>query len=247
MRRPDTRAVLIDALGTLVALAPPGLLLAAELRREHALAVSDEQTEEAFEREMAYYRAHHHEACDEPSLADLHGRCADVLAAALPSAVADALGGEGMVAAMLASLRFSAHPDAARTLDVLRARGMKVVVVSNWDCSLPAVLQRVGLADALDAIVTSGELGVRKPDRGIFAAALDVAGVGAAEAVHVGDSIDNDVLGARGAGIAAVLLRRPPAAPLGADERPPDGVPVISSLDDLTTAIPRARRLGSLE
>jgi putative hydrolase of the HAD superfamily len=51
-------------------------------------------------------------------------------------------------------------------------------------------------------------VGVAKPDRRLFEAALELAGVSAAEALHVGDSYEEDVVGARAAGIEPVLLRR---------------------------------------
>jgi putative hydrolase of the HAD superfamily len=81
-------------------------------------------------------------------------------------------------------------------------------VVSNWDASLHEVLERVGLAPALEGVVTSAEVGARKPDVAIFERALELAGVPAAEAIHVGDNPAEDVKGARAAGIEAVLIRR---------------------------------------
>jgi HAD superfamily hydrolase (TIGR01509 family) len=243
-----TRAVLIDALGTLVALAPPAPRLVAALRERHGLELDPAQAEQAVAREMTYYREHHQEACDEHSLAELRRRCAQVLAAELPERVV-ALGEQELVELLLASLHFSAQEDAERSLQALRESGLKLIAVSNWDCSLPAIFDRIGLGGSLDGVVTSGALGVRKPDVRIFAAALELAGVAASAAVHVGDSIANDVQGALGAGIAAVLLRRPSkgTADTGAACDPPEGVPVISTLDELPNVIQPLRRLGSVE
>jgi FMN phosphatase YigB (HAD superfamily) len=119
-------------------------------------------------------------------------------------------------------------------------------VVSNWDISLAAVLSATGLAELLDGAVASAGIGVPKPAPAIFEAALELAGVSPREAVHVGDTLAHDVLGARAAGIAPVLLRRvdaglansgsrAAAAPLeaGTDEGRLVGVPVISSLAEL--------------
>jgi putative hydrolase of the HAD superfamily len=80
--------------------------------------------------------------------------------------------------------------------------------VSNWDVSLPEVLARCGLEGALDGIVTSAEVGSRKPDPAIFTPALRLAGCSAAEAVYVGDTPAEDVEGARAAGIPALLIDR---------------------------------------
>ena len=88
---------------------------------------------------------------------------------------------------------------------------------------------RAGLAELLDAVATSAEVGASKPSGELFAAALALAGVDAWQAVHVGDSWGEDVEGARAAGIDAVWLRRRPhdgAAP------PAAGVRVIETLED---------------
>ena len=99
-----------------------------------------------------------------------------------------------------------------------------MVVVSNWDVSLAEVLERVGLAPLLDGVVTSAAVGAAKPDPAIFAHALALAGVPAARARHVGDSLDEDVAGARAAGIEPVLLRR------DGGPRPGRGVRTIAGL-----------------
>jgi len=80
----------------------------------------------------------------------------------------------------------------------------------------------------LHGVVTSSEFGARKPDPSIFAGALELAGVPAAKALHVGDSLEDDVAGARAAGIEAVLMRR--------DGSPgPEGTRTVSNLVELFT------------
>jgi putative hydrolase of the HAD superfamily len=98
-----------------------------------------------------------------------------------------------------------------------RAAGARLVVVSNWDVSLHDVLADTGLAPLLDGVVTSAELGIGKPAPAIFRRGLELAGVEAADALHVGDEPEVDVAGARAAGIAALLLVREGAPPPGAD------------------------------
>jgi putative hydrolase of the HAD superfamily len=66
----------------------------------------------------------------------------------------------------------------------------------------------LALAPLLDDIVTSAEAGARKPSAAIFKRALTLAGVGADDAIHVGDSIEEDLAGARAAGIEPVLISR---------------------------------------
>jgi putative hydrolase of the HAD superfamily len=227
----DTRAVLLDGMGTLLALAPPAPALVRALRVEHGLRIAPAAARRAFGAEIDYYRAHHHEGRDAGTLEDLRRRCAAVLRDELPEAVARALSLSQLTAAMLAALRFAAYPDASATLAALRARGLTLAVVSNWDVSLPAVLDAAGLAGMLDAVLTSAAVGAPKPGRAIFQAAIALAGVAPEQAVHVGDSIAHDVIGARAAGVTPILLRRAGGEP----EAAPPGVAVISSLAELLT------------
>ncbi len=224
-------AVLLDALGTLVALQPPAPALVQELRARHGVEVARADAERACGAEIAYYRAHHDEGRDPATLADLRRRCAEVLRAALPADVGAALTSAQWTTALLAALRFTVTSDAPATLERLRAQGLTLVVVSNWDASLPAVLDTVGLAEAVDGVVTSAAVGCRKPGRAIFDAALALAGCPAHAAVHVGDSVAHDVYGALAAGVRPVLLRREGAPP--EPEGLPPGVPTISSLTEL--------------
>jgi putative hydrolase of the HAD superfamily len=186
-----TRCVLLDALGTLVRLEPPW---------DHLDGEPSEPLERAFRAEMSYYREHSDEGRDPDSLAALRRRCAAILSAEL--------GREVAVEEMMAAIRFRAYPDAAPALAELRALGVRLVCVSNWDYSLPDVLARVGLADELDGVVTSAAVGARKPDPRLFEAALEVAGCAADEALHVGDTPTEDVEGAKAAGIRALLIDR---------------------------------------
>jgi putative hydrolase of the HAD superfamily len=191
-----TRAVFLDALGTLVELEPPWM----SLRERVPAEVSDEQLKDALRAEMAYYREHADEGRDEASLADLRKRCAAL--------VSDRLGSEITVDELVEAIRFEAYPDAIPALRELRDRGRRLVAVSNWDCSLPSVLGRCGLGELLDGAVSSAVAGARKPDPAIFAPALELAGCGPEEALHVGDTLEEDVVGARAAGIRSLLIDR---------------------------------------
>ena len=191
-----TRAVFLDALGTMVELEPPWV----GLRRALGEGIPDDRLIPAVRAEMAYYKAHSHEGRDAESLADLRRRCAELLSREL--------GIEVGVDMLVESIRFGAYPDAAPALGALRERGLTVICVSNWDCSLGAVLDNCGLGGLLDGAVSSAEAGARKPDPAIFGPALELAGCEPDEAVHVGDSPEEDLAGGRAAGIRALLLDR---------------------------------------
>jgi putative hydrolase of the HAD superfamily len=230
------RAVLIDSLGTLVALEPPAGRLRATLYREAGVDVSAERATAAFKAEIAYYLEHHLSGRDAESLARLRDECAAVLHEALGLPELD----RALVRqAMLDSIHFDAFADAAPALRALREGGLRLVVASNWDCSLPDVLAEAGLLHLVDAVVSSAVAGAAKPDSRLFDAALDAAGCGPEEALHVGDSIENDVAGATVAGIAPVLIVRDPAATANV----PPGTPVIRALTELPAALGAGGRM----
>jgi len=91
-------------------------------------------------------------------------------------------------------------------LDALRASGRRLVIVSNADGRLRALLRRLGLEARLDLVLDSAEVGFEKPDPRIFRAALERSGADPARTVHVGDMYEIDVVGARAAGLRAVLV-----------------------------------------
>ncbi len=227
------RAVLLDALGTLLELEDPGPPLAAGLAAAGA-SVTVEEARRAVLAEMAFYRAHHDEASDRERLADLRRRCAGVLRDELPEP-ARALGIARLTGMLLEALRFRAYAEVPGALRALRRLGPpapRLVVLSNWDVSLQEQLAATGIAALVDGAVSSAELGVGKPNPAIFARALEVAGVPAADALMVGDSLDTDVEGARAAGIAAVLVDR-----WGSAGDPPAGVPSLPSLERLPALV----------
>jgi putative hydrolase of the HAD superfamily len=227
------RAVLLDAMGTLLTFEPPAPLLRAALRERLGVDVGEDAARAAIRAEIAFYRAHIHLGRDAASLDALRRASAEAMRPAL--AAAAGAPGEVLVAALLAALRFRAFPDAAPALRALRAAGLALVVVSNWDASLHERLEETGIAPLVDGAVASAPFGAAKPDPAIFARGLELAGgAPAAAAWHVGDSPDADVAGARAAGLRAVLLDRDGGAAAG---DPPAGTPVIASLTALPAAI----------
>ncbi len=102
-------------------------------------------------------------------------------------------------------------PEVRPTLEALRRQGLALAVISNWDHRLPDLLAELGLAELLDAVVFSADVGVEKPHPRIFEAALARLAVPAEATVHVGDRMKEDVEGALAVGMEALLLvrRRP--------------------------------------
>lgn len=100
------------------------------------------------------------------------------------------------------------YDDSLHTIQALRRAGVRVGVVSNWDRRLRRIAADLGLDGHIEHYVISAEVGSRKPDTKIFAHAMELMGAKAESTLHVGDLYDEDVVGARRAGIAAVLIDR---------------------------------------
>jgi HAD superfamily hydrolase (TIGR01509 family) len=102
------------------------------------------------------------------------------------------------------SLVDSAHA----LLEALRDRGLRLAIVANtWPEPARLVrreLEELGITERVDAIVLSGEVGVRKPDAAIFEHALAELGVDAASALFVGDRLLDDISGAGRVGMTTI-------------------------------------------
>ncbi len=117
------------------------------------------------------------------------------------------------------------YPEVPDVLAALRAAGLKLFVVSNWDSSLPPLLSALGLTPFFDGLLVSALFGSSKPAPAIFKEAVRRAGVPAGAVLHVGDSMHDDYDGARAAGLAALLVDR--------HRRAPAGVEAIASLEEI--------------
>jgi len=99
-----------------------------------------------------------------------------------------------------------ADGEAPKALQRARAAGLIVGVISNSNGSVKRALEIAGLAPFLDFVIDSSVVGISKPDPRIFALGLEAAGTAPAETIYVGDSYFVDVVGARQAGLGAVLF-----------------------------------------
>jgi len=127
-------------------------------------------------------------------------------------------------------------PEAKSVLGELQGR-YKLALISNFDHPphVHQLLDELALRPFFDAVVVSGDVGVKKPDPAIFAPVLEQTGLATDEAIFVGDSPEDDIAGARAAGLRPVLIRRSldaagsPAEP----EWTEDGVRVVTGLREV--------------
>lgn len=124
-------------------------------------------------------------------------------------------------------------PDTLESLDRLRAAGVRMGAVSNWDDTFEDVLNRLGIADYFEVTVGSYEVGVEKPDPRIFEIALNAMGWRGDPPWYAGDRVDKDVEGARAAGWRPILVDH---FDFSADI-PQNGYPVVPSLRAATDLI----------
>lgn len=128
----------------------------------------------------------------------------------------------------------SVLPGVPEALRRMRASGLRLVVVSNSDGSVERGLVAQGLRELLDLVIDSQVVGYEKPDRRIFAEALSRSGAAPATTLHVGDLYAADVVGARAAGLHALLLDPH-------DDWPPLDCPRLPDVPALARALRAAR------
>jgi putative hydrolase of the HAD superfamily len=100
------------------------------------------------------------------------------------------------------------YSDTRACLERLRSSGYRLAVISNFDSRLFDVLANLEIDSFFERVILSWHAGAAKPDPAIFRSAFTAMSVAAARSLHVGDSLHEDVTGARAAGIRAVLLDR---------------------------------------
>ena len=122
---------------------------------------------------------------------------------------------------------FKLFDDVIPNLRILKERSITTGLITNLENDMNPVCSDLGLEPYLDIIVTSGEAGSDKPQPDIFLLGLEKAGVKPAEAVHVGDQYQTDIIGAAGVGISPVLIDRFDMYPEVTD------YPRINNLDEL--------------
>lgn len=103
---------------------------------------------------------------------------------------------------------FEVFPDVNPCLNTIKKLGLQSAVISNWGYRLTRLLERL-LPDAgFEIVISSAEVEREKPDPDIFQLALSHVGSQPEQAIHIGDSIENDVDGAISAGVGSLLLDR---------------------------------------
>ena len=115
---------------------------------------------------------------------------------------------EAVAAAHFGIDNWQLYSDVVPTLGALRELGYTIGVVSDWSSRLAQIFDALGISSYLNFVLASGAAGVAKPDPRFYRMAAQLGGVAPHQALMVGDSYQADVLGARAAGMDALLLDR---------------------------------------
>jgi putative hydrolase of the HAD superfamily len=118
----------------------------------------------------------------------------------------------------------------------IRARGVKVAVVSNSEGMLDRLFEKLGILSSFDAVVDSAKVGVEKPDARIFEIACKRTGTTPAVGLHLGDTMATDIVGARNAKMRCAMID-----PFGHYEGMYPDVPRAEGVVEVARAIMRAR------
>ena len=202
------QAITFDAYGTLLYVNQPFQRLARELRKA-GMDVPVESAKEAFLHEAAYYKQHHLEAADFASLRDLRNRCAEILFSKLAQlGYAIGLPRETQLKVLMDAIQFDIYEDVTPILDWCNKSGIATGVVSNWDCSLPQVLQGLLNDHAFQVVVVSACEGMAKSDPALYRKAAQALNLSPSAVLHVGNEKAADYDAAAQAGFKALLLDR---------------------------------------
>lgn len=204
------KAILLDAGGTLFRPFPSVGHYYSEVAAKHGCRVSAEEVEAAFRRVWS----------EHDKIGDLKGPCDEKVEKEfwrkIVTAVFSGFGGLCSFDGFFEELHdlfaeprvWKLYPEVEEVLRVLKEKNYIIGLVSNWDSRLLKLCAGLGLDPFLDFKVISAVFGAAKPDPRIFREAVRLAGVSADEAVHIGDSLEDDIRGAHLAGIKSIWLDR---------------------------------------
>lgn len=212
---PSLEAVVFDAGLTLIQTATPATEVAAAVLGDQGVHFNDPDLAQAMRTAESFLEATWHRGDWWASEAMVRSLFVSAYRRGLPCI--PSVGGDATLVNFLAEAIYDGYqdtrhwglyPDVQPTLEALRSAGLRMGIISDWGHGLEAIVLELELHAYLEFLVVSSRIGISKPDPSVFAMALDRIGVAPDRAIYVGDTYIKDVLGARAAGLAPVLLDR---------------------------------------
>lgn len=194
------RALLLDAVGTVIRTREPPAAVYVRLARRHRLSPDPEQVAARLAARRIRPPPLDGVPLDEVPEREREG-WREVVRFVLGEEAADGPCFERLLDHYARGEAWSVEAGAADALARSRARGLRVGVVSNMDARLPQVLGALGLSAAIDTLVLPSNTGFAKPDPRIFRVALERFGIEPDEGLYIGDREEDCVAAARAAGL----------------------------------------------
>ena len=198
------RVVFFDVGGTILRVQPSVGEVYARAASDHGHRVDastlDERFRHAWQESLVRSRARGHR-CSDQTLRDSWFRIVSrtfddsVPASELPALFDD------IYERFVSPHAWTVVPGARDTFEMLRERGLRLGILSNWDSRLRVTLQRLELLELFDHVVISHEVGFEKPHDTMFRTALRACGEAPELVLHVGDSLEADIFAARERGL----------------------------------------------
>jgi putative hydrolase of the HAD superfamily len=198
------RALLCDAVGTLIRTREAPALTYCRFAAAHGIACEAEVVERRLREALGALRPPVGAPRASFAARERDG-WREVVRASLGSGAAEGPCFDALFAFYASGAAWEVLPGARAALETARARGLRTAVASNMDHRLPDVLGELGLAPCFDTVVIPSSCGLAKPDPGFFHAVCERLRVPPADALYVGDRERDCVAAARAAGLRAVL------------------------------------------
>lgn len=212
----EVDAIMFDAGGTLIGLKKPREEVFQDVLKQHGLSSTVEAVRKAYAKADRHF---------DKDFASLKGNSERAFWAKYDAHILKSLGfkadpekfaadvGKAFDEIMPGVSNWVPYPETIPILDLLKRRDFKLGVISNATNLLTKVFDNLGMSKYFDFVVISDEVGVRKPSPEIFKIALNLAHASASRSIYVGDMLEVDVVGAKKAGMNAVLVDRADAYP----------------------------------
>lgn len=162
----------------------------------------------ALKLEMAHYRAKQRSIKTRQALKLLRFECAAIIVRELSKSENFNLDIDQVVESLVSAFEVRLYPEVHASIAYALDKGLRLAVVSNFSYLLPIIMQDLGIAKYFEEIVFSAELGIEKPSTKIFTHALDRLECEPNHCIMIGDTYEEDILGASSAGIKHVLISR---------------------------------------
>lgn len=212
MAPPRLRAVFFDAAGTLFTVKGSVGEIYAQLAREHGKEVSTADLETGFGRSFARTPAMAFPGVRPEHIPELEKQwwrdLVQNVFAPLGPFPQFAAYFEALYARFARPESWQLYPETLETLTALQHQGFLLGIISNFDSRLFGLLEGLGIARFFASVVISAQVGAAKPAQEIFTHALTLHHLQSDEALHVGDSYEADVVGAKAAGLLPVFINR---------------------------------------